>query len=219
MWARDREWKGEREWKGILRPHKVDSQIIITCRHAILKKPFIIQYLSSISNIVNAKNTCFSTVFNLASRNYQNHLDLSQSTKRLPHVNLWPSQAGCHTLLLRGIAHFDEWPMNNDRPPAWNIGIMVTIICKFTLWGLTYIWSLIQLVAPWCCAVIISKADLCCCSIAKSIGQVSYIMNGSLFPQKWPLSSSYLHASLQYHSLIPVLYDGTIVELYTRFAH
>ena len=61
----------------LIRPHKVDSQIIVTrpryFEKALHYSLFIIIMQkctkSSIFNIANAKNVCFSTVFNLASRN------------------------------------------------------------------------------------------------------------------------------------------------------
>ena len=56
-----------------IRPHKVDSQIIVTRPHAILKNSFIIyitgyhkilhkMLVPSYFNIVNVKNICFSSL-------------------------------------------------------------------------------------------------------------------------------------------------------------
>ena len=46
------------------RPRKVDSQIIVTCTHAILKNLFIIYYhvKYSIFNTVNAKNVFLHSI-------------------------------------------------------------------------------------------------------------------------------------------------------------
>ena len=70
----------EQVWPKCVGDIKVDSQTIITHPHAIFKNLFVIHYLSlscksaqnvNIFEMVTA-NICFSTVFNLASKNQQN---------------------------------------------------------------------------------------------------------------------------------------------------
>ena len=53
--------------------------------------------------------------------------------------NIWPSKVEHQTLLLRGVAHFNErkWPKNNDCPPTVKYWKVVMIIGKPTLWGLS----------------------------------------------------------------------------------
>ena len=60
--------------------------------------------------------------------------------------------------------------MNNDRPPAWNIGKVVTIICKSTVCGLMYIYNITGQLATFC---------LCLCMLSSRI--VNSVIGKGLF--------------------------------------
>ena len=103
----------------MLRPHKVDSQFIVTARMLFWKfcSLFIIYHLSC-EHAQSIQMLCPKHLFlSNANENSANQPRLVVIDKRLI---------------------ISQWIMNNDRPPAWNMGKVLRINCKSTLWGLKF---------------------------------------------------------------------------------